>query len=524
MKTLSRLAVGVWVVLLALVPLAAALAQTDEPITLAPFADPTLGLQGLAPEGWREAGPGVYVRGRSALDVATLVQQVAPPNMSLEDFQAMLATQLTVEALPESVGTLETEAYTWTLYVVPVSALGMDITVDVALTEGEAGIVLALLQCLTAEYETLHQAVFLPAVEALAPLAGEAAPAEELPYLEEEVTFANETAEGITLAGTLTLPPGDGPHPAVVLISGSGAQDRDESLAPVATIKPFRLIADHLTRHGIAVLRYDDRGVGESTGDFQAASGQDLASDASAAVDYLRTRDDINPAQVGILGHSEGGALAPLVAINNPDVAFVIAMAGTGVNGAEVLLLQNERLLRAGGASEAEVAAQVAFVERMIDLTLQGDWDALETLVVERTIEQLESAPAEETAGIDDIEAFARESAAQQMPMFRNWFPFFFRYDPAEDWARVTVPVLALFGGRDLQVIAEQNAPPLEAALEAGGNPDYTVVTIPTANHLFQDAVTGTVDEYGELPPEFHPDFLPTITDWLLARVDVAGE
>lgn len=519
-KTVHRMTV-LLAVLLALIPAAVGLAQGDEAITLVPFTDETFGLQGMIPDGWTGVAPGVYARAGSALDMASLIIQHAA-GMTQEAMVALLLPQLGVEALPESAGTLATESYDWTLYVVPVEAAGMSLTIDIGLHEDEAGTTLVILQAQEDDYAGLHEAVFLPAVEALAPLEVAAAEAEELPYTAEDVTFDNPDAEAVTLAGTLTLPPGDGPHPALVLMSGSGAQDRDESLAPAASIKPFALIADALTRAGIAVLRYDDRGVGDSTGDFAAATGEDLAGDASAAIDYLRTRDEINPEQVGLLGHSEGGAMAPYIAARNPGVAFVISMAGTGVNGAEVLLLQNERILAADGATQEAIDQQVSFIQDLIDLTLAEDWDGLEALVVAQTLRELENLPAEDTADID-VEAFAEETAAQQIANYQNWFPFFFRYDPVEDWVRVTVPVLALFGGLDMQVVAEQNAPPVEAALEAGGNPDYSIVIIEDANHLFQQAETGSPSEYGELGDTFHPDFLPTIIDWLLERVEVAA-
>ncbi|MFV1991829.1 MAG: alpha/beta hydrolase family protein, partial [Acidimicrobiales bacterium] len=329
----------------------------------------------------------------------------------------------------------------------------------------------------------------------------------------------------MTLAGTLTIPPTAGPHPALVLITGSGPQDRDESLAPLAAIKPFRLIANHVTRNGIAVLRYDDRGAGLSTGDHTAATSADFATDAEAAVDYLLNRDDINPEQIGILGHSEGGAIAPLIAVNNPDVAFIIAMSGTAVRGSDVLLVQNERILSAVGASEERISRQVELLSTLFELAVAQDEDALQEALHELILFQVQNIPEEELEGVDDLEALAEDLTAQQLSTFQSaWYRYFLTYDPAEYWAQVNVPVLALFGALDVQVDAEQNAPPLEAALEQAGNTDFTIVTFLMANHLFQDAVTGSPDEYGTLEQEFLPTFLPTITEWLLDRLDVAQD
>jgi pimeloyl-ACP methyl ester carboxylesterase len=325
----------------------------------------------------------------------------------------------------------------------------------------------------------------------------------------------------VTLAGTLTLPPTEGPHPVVVLVSGSGPQNRDESLGVGIAIRPFRLIADALTREGVAVLRYDDRGVGESTGDFATATTSDFSTDAAAAIDYLLTREDIDPDQIGLLGHSEGGYVAAMLGASNPDLDFIISMAGPGVNGRDVLLVQNQRYMEAEGASQEEIDAQLAFVEGLI--AVLDDPEAIEALTYERTIEQVAALPEEQQAAVGDIEVYARTVAQQTAQQYSaDWFESFLSYDPAPDWAQTTAPVLALFGGKDVQVDAEQNAPALEAALVEAGNEDYEIVVLPNANHLFQEAGTGAFSEYTTLPAEFTPDFLPTIIEWLHAHVNPA--
>jgi hypothetical protein len=344
--------------------------------------------------------------------------------------------------------------------------------------------------------------------------------AEPLPYVEQEVTFQNGD---ITLAGTLTLPEGDGPFPALILLSGSGQQDRDESLSLAPGYRPFREIGDTLTRQGVAVLRYDDRGIGGSTaGDLAAVTSADFADDAEAAFNFLQGRADIDGQQIGFLGHSEGGILAPMVAARNPDVAFVISMAGSAVDGYDVVLKQVERLALARGESAADVAAAVAWQKEILDLTKSQDWTALDAAMGEIAQAQIAALTEEQKAAMGDVNAVAQQQLAAQMQSLQSpWYQFFLSHDPAQDWAQVTAPVLGIFGGNDTQVDAEQNSTALQAALESAGNADVTIQVLPTANHLFQDATTGGVDEYATLPPQLMPEFLEAISQWLLARVQL---
>jgi uncharacterized protein len=503
-----------WLFLLALMLLSIGVAAAQDEITLTPFSDDAFGIQGVLPEGWTKAGPGLHVRGQSATDPALIAQQtVAAP---LAAVTASILPQLQLAELPESVGTLETDSFSWTLYKADVTAGGVTVSVDLALTEQDGNSYVVLMQALPEEYDALHEAVFLPVLEAYAPMA-EATPDPSLPYTAEEVTFDNGD---VTLAGTLTLPEGDGPHPAVVLITGSGPQDRDESLLPGAEIKPFKLIADYLTRQGIAVLRYDDRGTAKSTGDFASATSEDFAADASAAIDYLLTRDEINPDEIGILGHSEGGLVAAILGASNPNIAFIVSMAGTAVNGRDVLLLQNEKLILAEGGTQEQVDNQIDFLTQAFELIDAGDMDAVNTLIYEEVLSQAEALPEDQRNALGDLETYAQTTTEQQGEFFTSdWMRFFLDYDPAIDWAKTTIPVLGVFGGKDVQVVAQQNAPALEAALDTAGNTDYEIVTLPTANHLFQDAETGGTSEYGTLPAEFVADFLPTVGDWILDHV-----
>jgi pimeloyl-ACP methyl ester carboxylesterase len=307
------------------------------------------------------------------------------------------------------------------------------------------------------------------------------------------------------------------------LISGSGAQDRDESLAPVASIRPFRLIAEYLTPLGIAVLRYDDRGTGQSTGDFESATMAEFVTDGAAALQFLLEHPAIDPDQIGILGHSEGGAIAPQITVENPGaVAFIISMAGTALPGDEVLLWQNQRIMEVSGASEEEIAGLLEHAERVYGLAVAQD-PGLEAAVRAQLLYIIEITPEEDLAQIEDIDAYIDAQTAALIEAYNaDWYRYFLEYNPGDYWPNVGVPVLALFGGLDVQVDAVRNAAEMEALL--ADNPDVQIVTFPTANHLFQDAVTGAVEEYGELESEFLPDFLPTISEWLLEQVRTASE
>lgn len=491
-------------------------ALAQDAVTLLPHGSEAYGIESVTPEGWTDLGQGIFARQNDANDRVLIARQSAPlaPAAVLD----ALLPQLLLSEAPESIGDHQGEALTWTLYQVEVSLGTVELTVDLALAEQDATTFIVLLQSPPDEHDALREGVFLPTLDAFAPLVEDV---EDVPYVVEEVTFTNGD---VTLAGTLTLPPTAGPHPAIILVSGSGPQNRDESLGGGIAIRPFRLLADALTRAGVAVLRYDDRGVGESTGVFSEATIADFASDAEAAIAWLLTRDDIDPERIGLLGHSEGGLVAAMLGARNDELDFIISLAGPGVNGRDVLLLQNQRLLEAEGATTEEIDTQVAFVEELISVL--DNPEAMETLVYEHTLAQLQALPEEERAPLGDLEVYARSAAEQASSQYGDeWFASFLTYDPAPDWARTTVPVLAIFGGKDVQVDAAQNAPPLAEALAQAGNEDFAVVVLPDANHLFQAAESGGLSEYGTLPAEFTPDFTPTILDWLslhLAPADAA--
>jgi pimeloyl-ACP methyl ester carboxylesterase len=337
-----------------------------------------------------------------------------------------------------------------------------------------------------------------------------------LPYNQEEVTFYN----GDNLfSGTLTLPVNPGRHPAVVLISGSGAQDRDEN---ILGFKIFEMIADHLTKNGIAVLRYDDRNTGKSKGTpVDSSTTADFAEDVNCAVDFLKSRNVINPLNIGLLGHSEGGVVAPIVAAMRNDLAFIVLMAGTAVTGKEVIIEQTKKIKQTSGDSNEETNAVLEILNGAIKCNEKDSgWEELE-IKVKNTIEKsYDELSDEEKSKIEDKEEFINSNAKGFVHSFKNpWMKYFLSYNPQTALEKVNSPVLALFGELDLQVLESQNLEPMKNALSRTGKIDFTIKTFEKANHLFQEAETGNPAEYGNLKKEFIPGFLEYITNWMLKYV-----
>jgi len=316
-------------------------------------------------------------------------------------------------------------------------------------------------------------------------------PVPPFPYEAIEVSYDNQ-ADGVRLAGTLTLPEGPGPHPAALLVTGSGAQDRDETLMGH---KPFLVLADHLTRQGIAVLRVDDRGVGGSTGELTQATSEALARDVAAGVSFLRGHERIDPARVGLLGHSEGAVIGPRVAADDPKLAFVVMMAGTGVPGLEVVREQSVALLRAKEASP-----------QTIELLRNQ-----QTKILKVVLDQPDPAAARR-----ELEAIGL-SGAQADSMLTPWFRSFIAYDPAPTLAKLRCPVLVLNGELDLQVLPDQNLPAIEKAL-AKNRRRVTVHRLLGLNHLFQHAKSGSLEEYATIEETIAPEVLAIIGDWIRAQ------
>ncbi|HZS10056.1 MAG TPA: alpha/beta hydrolase [Blastocatellia bacterium] len=333
------------------------------------------------------------------------------------------------------------------------------------------------------------------------------------PYNEEEVSYENKAAAGVKLAGTLTLPRSPGPFPVVLLITGSGPQDRNEALLGH---KPFLVLADHLTRQGIAVLRVDDRGVGKSTGRFGDATSEDFAGDALAGVEYLKTRREINPKQIGLIGHSEGGLIAPMVAAKSKDVAFIVLMAGPGVTGEEILYAQGSLIARAAGAAEPEIAKNRKLQEQMFAIVKQEKDPAAAEKKLREAADAVLAGLTEEQKKAASAKPAAIE--AQIKSVNSPWFRYFLTYDPRPALKAVTVPVLALNGELDLQVPPKQNLPVIAKALEEGGNRDFKTVELPKLNHLFQTAKTGSVAEYTKIEETISPAALTVMSEWIIER------
>ena len=340
-------------------------------------------------------------------------------------------------------------------------------------------------------------------------------PKPPFPYELEEVTYPNPEAD-LTLAGTLTLPEGDGPFPAALLITGSGPQDRDETLLGH---KPFWILADALTRRGIAVLRFDDRGTAKSTGTFKGATTRDFASDAAAGVAFLRQHPKIDPARVGLIGHSEGGLVAPLVAADSEDVAFVVLIAGPGVPGSEILAAQSDLIGRAMGSSAEEVAKDVGYLkEALAIIVAEADEEAASAQLRElakRIVAGLDPAELKQVGG-DESLIVARFEVLNDA-----WFRFFLGHDPRPTLAKVACPVLAINGGTDLQVPPDENLAEVAKALESGGNTDVTIRKLPGLNHLLQTSETGSPAEYAKIEETMAPAALEVIGDWIVEKMNV---
>jgi hypothetical protein len=342
-------------------------------------------------------------------------------------------------------------------------------------------------------------------------------PSPPFPYVAEDVNFSDQKA-GIQLAGTLTVPEGQGPFPAVVLVSGSGPQNRDEE---ILGHRPFLVLADYLTRRGIAVLRYDDRGVGGSKGSFQSATTFDFADDAQAALDFLAGRPEIDARHLGVVGHSEGAIVASILAARgaegaqNASVAFCVLLGGPGVRGDELLLMQNAALGRASGLSDAQISEAGRVNRELYSIAMSdGTTAELRKKIIDTMESVIDSAPA--------LTAQQKEAQKERVPsqadeLLSPWTRTFLSLDPSEYLKKVGVPVLALDGSKDLQVPARENLAAIAAALKSAGNQSATTVELAGLNHLFQHAGTGLPSEYGEIQETFAPEALKRIGDWILS-------
>lgn len=343
-------------------------------------------------------------------------------------------------------------------------------------------------------------------------------PKKPYPYIEEEVTYENEKA-GIKLAGTLTLPHSEGPFPAVILITGSGAQDRNET---VCGHRPFLVLADYLTRKGIAVLRVDDRGVGGSTGNLLEATSEDLASDVLVGVKYLKGRKEVNPKEIGLIGHSEGGIIAPIAAAQSSDVAFIVLMAGTGLTVEEIIYLQSDLILKTVGASDKILAIQRTSSEQIFEILKHEKDNTVAEKKIRKIMTDILSKLSKEEK--DALGASEATMERQLKLLLSRWFRFLLTYDPKTALMKVKCPVLAINGQLDLQVPPKENLSAIEGALKTGGNTNYTIQELPKHNHLFQRAQTGAISEYAKIEETISPIALKAITQWILKQTSRANK
>lgn len=334
-------------------------------------------------------------------------------------------------------------------------------------------------------------------------------PVGPFPYTEEEVTFESPEA-GITLSGTLTIPKEGGPFPAAVLITGSGPQDRDET---IGGHRPFLIIADALSRQGIAVLRYDERGIGESEGKYSTATSLDFSKDAEAALDYLASREEIIPAKAGFIGHSEGGLIAPMIAGRKEAVGFIVMLAGPSITGQEVIVGQSAFMLNQMGIPATSVEKLSDVRKQVFDILRDNPSDSV---FIEQLREQTPAIVSEFTAsekmmlGMDES-TFADQFSAMATP----WYRYFLDYDPYPALEATSCPILALNGDLDVQVLADPNLTKLEALFEEGGHPASKAVLLEGLNHMFQPAETGLPMEYSTIETTFDPATLSLMIEWI---------
>ena len=335
-------------------------------------------------------------------------------------------------------------------------------------------------------------------------------PAPPYPYYVEEVSFPNAGAN-ITLSGTLTLPKKEGNYPAVILITGSGPQNRDEE---IFGHKPFLVIADYLTRNGIAVLRYDDRGTARSTGDFKTATSADFATDVESAIKYLKGRKEINQNKIGLVGHSEGGLIAPMVAARSKDVHFVVLLAGTGLRGDQLLLLQQEMIARASGIPATDIQKGRAVNAKAFQIVADAtSSDSLKTTLAA----YLKQVVNDSASGISVPSGMTADQfiSLETNQITNPWMEYFIKYNPATALEKVKCPVLAVNGEKDVQVAANENLTAIKSALEKGGNKNVTIKTYPNLNHLFQECTTGLPTEYATIEQTFSHVVLNDIIKWI---------
>ena len=335
-------------------------------------------------------------------------------------------------------------------------------------------------------------------------------PKEPFPYTTKDVSIINYSAS-VALAGTLTMPGGDGPFPLAILISGSGPQNRDSD---ILKHKPFLVIADHLTRNGIAVLRYDERGVGKSTGAFIKATSEDLAEDAEAVFTFAETLDKIDKSKVGIIGHSEGGMIAPWIASRNKNVDFIVSIAGPAIPITELMTNQNVNILKQSGMSDEGLNLTKESLPKIYALVNQ---DKIPSEIFDTLITEVHKYY--DSLSIEDQKLIAPSKASYYMQLtqtfFSPWFRYFLNYDPSTTWEKVTCPVLAVNGSKDIQVDAESNILAIKEHLKKAGNTNVHTKIFEGMNHLMQPCEACNLAEYTTIETTFDVSVLNEITTFM---------
>lgn len=334
-------------------------------------------------------------------------------------------------------------------------------------------------------------------------------PKPPFPYIVKDVQIPNKEAN-VELSGTLTIPKEGRRFPAVILITGSGPQNRDEE---VFSHKPFLVLSDWLTRQGIAVLRYDDRGVAKSTGNFTSATTYDFATDASATVDFLKTQPSIDTSKIGVVGHSEGGMIAPMVASGREDIDFIVLLAGPGISGAKILQDQTEVISRANGVSEEEIADAGKLNKQVYQVLKKNSDNEKAGEKIKKLLTDYNKKQSGKKGGTKIPE---QQLNFQVKTLVSPWYRYFIRFDPLNYLPKVKCPLLALNGQLDMQVGSKENLEAIEKAMIFSGNSQYTVTEIPGVNHLFQTATTGSPNEYSKIEETISPIVLEQISNWIL--------
>ncbi len=330
-------------------------------------------------------------------------------------------------------------------------------------------------------------------------------PKAPFPYYSENVTFENK-ADNIKLSGTLTLPKKEGKFPVAIIISGSGPQNRDGEMFGH---KPYFVLADYLTKNGIGVLRYDERGVGDSQGDFETAAINEFSSDVKSAIDYLKTRKDIDPSKIGLIGHSIGGIIAPKVAVENGNIGFIVLMAGPGINGDKIMLSQKAALERLMGYSEMEIEQSQGFVKGAYDIILNSNLDnpSLKDSINSFYLNKYGALLPENQrdALVDQITSYEVVSLIKS--------------EPSVYLEKIKCPVLAINGSKDFQVLPKENLAAIKNSIEKNGNKKVKTVELENLNHLFQESKTGMLSEYSEIEQTMSPVVLELISGWIKEQI-----